>query len=234
MFELGVLALDRALARGAFRGWELHGIGTVEAGRRVSVGGGAALDMLPRAAQGDYAARAARARRRPGADAHPPPQPRADRDGLGGHAHVTNSFENKTAGGDGGDLAEHHGRRAGDRGGGRRAVRGVGARGDLDRRVAGSAVDWSRELGRVVRRRGDGPRRGACSGARRSRPQAAPVRGRAQPPTGCSGLAPTATVCERAALRRDELSFGGPRAARSATILAAERGGPDDCSVHEG
>ena len=32
MFELGVLALDRALARGAFRGWELHGIGTVEAG----------------------------------------------------------------------------------------------------------------------------------------------------------------------------------------------------------
>ena len=45
MFELGVLAMDRALARGAFRGWDLHGIGTVESGRRISVGGGAGLDL---------------------------------------------------------------------------------------------------------------------------------------------------------------------------------------------
>lgn len=55
MYELGLLALDRALATGAFAGWELHGIGTVEAGRRIALGGGASLELLPRSAQTDYA-----------------------------------------------------------------------------------------------------------------------------------------------------------------------------------
>ena len=40
MFELGVLALSRALEQGGFRGgWELHGIGTVEKGTRIALGG---------------------------------------------------------------------------------------------------------------------------------------------------------------------------------------------------
>jgi hypothetical protein len=56
MFDLGVLALDKALAQGAFGdGWELYGIGTVDAGRRIPLGGGAALDLIPRSAQDDYA-----------------------------------------------------------------------------------------------------------------------------------------------------------------------------------
>jgi hypothetical protein len=55
MFELGVLALDRALERGAFAGWELHGIGTVDRARRIDLGGGASIALLPRAAQADYA-----------------------------------------------------------------------------------------------------------------------------------------------------------------------------------
>ncbi len=56
MFELGVLALRRALEDGAFdAGWSLHGIGTVEAGRRVDLGD-ASLELLPRAAQRDYGA----------------------------------------------------------------------------------------------------------------------------------------------------------------------------------
>ena len=56
MFELGVLGLGRALERGAFaNGWELHGIGTVRSGRRLDLGGGVALDLLPRASQGAYA-----------------------------------------------------------------------------------------------------------------------------------------------------------------------------------
>jgi glycosyltransferase involved in cell wall biosynthesis len=56
MFDIGVLALQRALEAGSFRsGWELYGIGTVGAGRRVSLGGGTALQLLPRSAQGDYA-----------------------------------------------------------------------------------------------------------------------------------------------------------------------------------
>jgi hypothetical protein len=56
MFELGVLALGRALDLGAFRGgWELRGIGTVELGGRVDIGGGAAMEMVPRAQQRAYA-----------------------------------------------------------------------------------------------------------------------------------------------------------------------------------
>ena len=55
MFELGVIALSRALAEGAFTGgWELHGIGTVERGRRIELGGGASLELLPRADQAAY------------------------------------------------------------------------------------------------------------------------------------------------------------------------------------
>lgn len=55
MYELGLLALDRALAAGAFQGWELNGIGTVESGRRIALGGGASMNLIPRAAQDDYA-----------------------------------------------------------------------------------------------------------------------------------------------------------------------------------
>jgi glycosyltransferase involved in cell wall biosynthesis len=55
MFDLALLALSRALARGAFAGWELHGIGTVEGGRRLELGGGAVLSLLPRTEQARYA-----------------------------------------------------------------------------------------------------------------------------------------------------------------------------------
>jgi hypothetical protein len=57
MFELGVLALARALREGAFAdGWELHGIGTVEQGGQIPLGGNASLRLLPRAAQSAYGA----------------------------------------------------------------------------------------------------------------------------------------------------------------------------------
>jgi len=56
MFELGVLGLARALQRGAFRGWELNGIGTVRDSRAIELGAGRSLALLPRAAQADYAA----------------------------------------------------------------------------------------------------------------------------------------------------------------------------------
>jgi glycosyltransferase involved in cell wall biosynthesis len=55
MFELGVLALDRALAQGAFAGWDLRGIGALGGDRRIDLGGGATLEVLPRAAQSAYA-----------------------------------------------------------------------------------------------------------------------------------------------------------------------------------
>ena len=56
MFELGALALSRAVEQGVFgAGWELNGIGTVEGQRRVELGGGATLNLLPRRGQGAYA-----------------------------------------------------------------------------------------------------------------------------------------------------------------------------------
>jgi glycosyltransferase involved in cell wall biosynthesis len=57
MFELGTLALGRALEEGAFRsGWELRGIGSVTRRGRIDLGGDVELDLLPRSAQEDYAA----------------------------------------------------------------------------------------------------------------------------------------------------------------------------------
>jgi glycosyltransferase involved in cell wall biosynthesis len=56
MFDLGVLALGRAFEQGALRGWDLHGIGTLEGGRRMDLGGGAVLELLPRSDQRRYAA----------------------------------------------------------------------------------------------------------------------------------------------------------------------------------
>jgi hypothetical protein len=56
MFELGALALSRALEEGVLRGgWELHGVGTVGAGRTMQLGGGTALQLLPRRDQAGYA-----------------------------------------------------------------------------------------------------------------------------------------------------------------------------------
>ncbi len=56
MFELGVLALEGALEAGAFDGeWELHGIGPVEAPRRIGLAGGAKLELFPRSDQRSYA-----------------------------------------------------------------------------------------------------------------------------------------------------------------------------------
>jgi hypothetical protein len=55
MFEVGVLALSRAVERGAFAdGWELHGIGSVRGGRRLDLGGGALMELHPRAPQAGY------------------------------------------------------------------------------------------------------------------------------------------------------------------------------------
>jgi glycosyltransferase involved in cell wall biosynthesis len=56
MFELGMMALERALRDGVFRsGWELNGIGTVQRGGRLALGGGAHLNLTARADQASYA-----------------------------------------------------------------------------------------------------------------------------------------------------------------------------------
>jgi glycosyltransferase involved in cell wall biosynthesis len=98
MFELGVLGLSRAVADGVFaNGWDLHGIGTVEHTRGISLGGGTMLDLLPRADQRSYASLL---------DQHdvglalmytPHPSLVPIEMASAGMLAVTNSFENKTA-----------------------------------------------------------------------------------------------------------------------------------------
>src|SRR5262249_23291072 len=55
MYEVGLLALTRALQAGSFRGaWEFHGIGTVEMKGRIKLADGVFLDQLPRQSQSVY------------------------------------------------------------------------------------------------------------------------------------------------------------------------------------
>jgi hypothetical protein len=55
MFELGALALSRAVEEGVLRGgWTLHGVGTTGGSRRIELGG-ATLELLPRRDQAGYA-----------------------------------------------------------------------------------------------------------------------------------------------------------------------------------
>jgi glycosyltransferase involved in cell wall biosynthesis len=146
MFDLGVIALSRALAEGAFTGgWELHGIGTVQRGRRIELGGGASLELLPRAGQAAYGEllRAHDVGLSLMYTPHPSLVPLEM--ASAGMLTVTNTFENKdadalhalsanliatgpTLGGITDALLE--------------AAAGVE---DVERRVAGSATDWSRD-----------------------------------------------------------------------------------------
>jgi Glycosyl transferase family 2 len=97
MFELGVLALSRAVERGVFNGrWELNGIGTVEAERRIELGGGEWLRLLPRRDQDAYA-RVLRDHDVGLALMYTPhPSLVPIEMASAGMATVTNSFENKT------------------------------------------------------------------------------------------------------------------------------------------
>ncbi len=97
MFELGVIALSRALQAGCFQGaWRLHGIGTVDGGRRVALGGGAVLELLPRATQDDYARQLRQHDVGLALMYTPHPSLVPIEMASAGMLTVTNSFENKT------------------------------------------------------------------------------------------------------------------------------------------
>ena len=97
MFELGVLALSRAVEHGVFSAdWELNGIGTVEGERRLELGGGASLSLLPRREQDAYA-KVLRGHDLGLALMYTPhPSLVPIEMASAGMATVTNSFENKT------------------------------------------------------------------------------------------------------------------------------------------
>jgi glycosyltransferase involved in cell wall biosynthesis len=148
MFELGVLALNRALREGAFGdGWELHGIGTTSAKRRLELGGGAALRLLPRSEQSAYAGVLRDHDVGLALMYTPHPSLVPIEMASAGMLTVTNSFENKTPAA----MAEISpnlitveptvdGVAAG-------LLEAVAGAEDAERRARGSAVRWSRDWG---------------------------------------------------------------------------------------
>ncbi|MCW3067057.1 MAG: hypothetical protein JWN32_4229 [Solirubrobacterales bacterium] len=149
MFDLGVLALSRAVEDGAFAsGWELHGIGTVEAGRRIGLGGGTTLELVPRAGQEAYAEVLRRHDVGLALMYTPHPSLVPIEMASAGMLTVTNRFENKTAeamAAISSNLLAVEPTIDGVAAGLRAAAAGVE---DVERRARGSAVRWSREWDR--------------------------------------------------------------------------------------
>jgi glycosyltransferase involved in cell wall biosynthesis len=146
MFELGVLALSRALEDGAFQpGWELRGIGTVQAGRRLALSAGAELELLPRTGQDEYARLLAQHDVGLALMYTPHPSLVPIEMAAAGMLAVTNSFANKTAtalSNISSNLIAAPPTIEGVAAGLREAA---GAVDDAERRVRGSQVHWSRD-----------------------------------------------------------------------------------------
>jgi glycosyltransferase involved in cell wall biosynthesis len=146
MFELGVLALSRALERGAFAdGWSLHGIGSVRGGRRLDLGGGALMELHPRAPQAGYGAFLREHDVGLGLMLTPHPSLVPLEMASAGLVTVTNTFENKTAEALGAIssnlIAAEPGIEAI-----AAALESAAARAeDVEARLAGSAVRWPRD-----------------------------------------------------------------------------------------
>lgn len=144
MFELGVLALMRAVERGAFRGeWLLQGIGAVSAAERIELGGGMALDLLPRHAQGAYGDVLRQHDVGLALMFTPHPSLVPIEMASAGMVTVTNAFENKTADAMAAISPNIIAADAGLDAIAEALITAVDRSTDLDARVAGSAVRWS-------------------------------------------------------------------------------------------
>ena len=145
MFELGMLALDRAVQEGAFaHGWRLRGIGTVESGRRLTLGSGAVLELVPRQEQGEYAdlLREHDVGLALMYTAHPSLVPIEM--ASAGMLAVTNTFENKTADALAAISPNLIGAEPTIEAVAEALCAATAAVEDVERRVRGSEVDWSR------------------------------------------------------------------------------------------
>jgi glycosyltransferase involved in cell wall biosynthesis len=146
MFELGALALSRALEEGVLRGgWELYGIGTVGSERTMQLGSGTALKLVPRRDQAGYAELLRDHDVGLALMYTPHPSLAPIEMAAAGMLTVTNTFETKT-----GDalaaispnLIAVEPTIEGVVAGLRDAVAGAG---DAERRVLGAGVNWSRD-----------------------------------------------------------------------------------------
>ncbi len=98
MFELGLMALTRAVGDGVFdERWELDGIGSVGGGEAVDLGGGRRLELLSRLDQAAYADLLRRHDAGLALMLTPHPSLVPIEMAAAGMAAVTNSFETKTA-----------------------------------------------------------------------------------------------------------------------------------------
>jgi glycosyltransferase involved in cell wall biosynthesis len=146
MFELGVMALSDALASGVFGpDWEFAGIGAVDGNRVIDLGGGATLEVLARQDQDSYAEllRSYDAGLALMYTPHPSLVPIEM--AAAGMLVVTNSFENKvpdTMTQISENLITVPPTLEGVGAGLRRAADEIG---DVERRLRGSAVRWSRD-----------------------------------------------------------------------------------------
>ena len=149
MFELGTLGLAKALQNGAFqRGWQLHGVGTVESRRPLPLGGGMELELAPRAGQEQYAAMLRDHDVGLALMYTPHPSLVPIEMASAGMLTVTNSFENKTPAAMSaisGNLITAEPTIDGVAGALALAADRVR---DIERRVRGSAVRWSRDWNR--------------------------------------------------------------------------------------
>ena len=144
LFELGVLALREAVRDGTLRGWELRGIGTVALGRRLALGPGTDLELLPRSGQDAYAALLAEHDVGLALMHTPHPSLVPMEMASAGLLTVTSAFEHKTPAAMAAissNLLTAEPTVAGVAAALAEAVAGAG---DAERRVAGSAVDWPR------------------------------------------------------------------------------------------
>jgi glycosyltransferase involved in cell wall biosynthesis len=144
MFELGVLALARALERGGLAGFTLHGIGTVGGSRRLDLGGGASLELLPRSAQRDYAELLRRHDVGLALMFTPHPSLVPIEMASAGMLAVTNSFENKTAQAMAAISSNIVAAEPGIETVAAALCEAAAGVEDVDRRVRGSAVRWAR------------------------------------------------------------------------------------------
>jgi hypothetical protein len=146
MFELGILALSRAGELGAFaRDWNLYAVGARRSGRRLDLGGGDWMQLLPPVAPADYPALLRR--HDLGIALMHAPQP-----GLvpiemasAGMLAVTNTFETKTADALAAISANLIAAEPTVESIARAVCAATAAIDDVERRVRGSRVRWSRD-----------------------------------------------------------------------------------------
>jgi glycosyltransferase involved in cell wall biosynthesis len=147
LFELGVLALERAAAEGCFDGWELTGIGSVGDNTMLGLGGGVTLNVSRRSGQSDYAELLAEHDVGLALMYTPHPSLVPLEMASAGMLTVTNTFENKTAAALTGISANLIAAEPSVASVAAALLRATATVDDVSARVAGSGFAWPRSWG---------------------------------------------------------------------------------------